>query len=113
MASREVTARDNGRTAWSRGRPLGVVCPCGHRALVPLERLAVGPGDMRPLLSLALACSACGRRGGDRVDDRGAPRLWLLSSAADEAAFLAAGRTSDTKKEPHPSRPTGAKEGAS
>lgn len=77
----EVGTRDNGRSACSYGaRPLGVACPCGHRALVPLATIGVHDGDMRRLHDLVFSCSTCGRRGGQQ--------LWLMTSDRDEAAFL-------------------------
>lgn len=77
----EVGSRDNGRSACSySGRPLGVACPCGHRALVKLDAIGVHDGDMRRLHDRGFRCSACGRRGGQQ--------LWFMTNDADEAQFL-------------------------
>ena len=54
----EVGPRDNGRSTWCWQRPLGVACLCGHRALVPLERLGATDRDMRPLYKRASAARA-------------------------------------------------------
>jgi hypothetical protein len=56
-----VEGHDNGRTAWSYGNPLGVECGgCGHRGLVPLDRIGAHDSDMRPLIDRPVKCSACG-----------------------------------------------------
>jgi len=44
------------------GHPLGVECACGHRALVPLERLGRRHHNMTEIRQLPLRC-ACGRKG--------------------------------------------------
>lgn len=76
----EVGSRDNGRSVCSYGRrPLGVVCPCGHRALVPLAAIGVHDGDMRRLYDLSFSCSKCGKRSGQQ--------LWIMTCDRDEAAF--------------------------
>jgi CRISPR-associated Cas5-like protein len=46
---------------WS-GRPVAVVCRCGHRGIIPLRLLGVHDGDMRPAYSLPIVCSACGKK---------------------------------------------------
>jgi hypothetical protein len=44
-------------------RPLGVTCKaCGHRALIPLDRLGAHKGNMQKIKSLKLKCSACESR---------------------------------------------------
>ena len=59
----EVERHANGRsvTTWS-GRPLGIVCACGHRATVPLRLLRVSSGDMSLVYDRPLVCSRCGAR---------------------------------------------------
>ena len=42
------------------GRPLGVACKaCGHRALIPLDRLGAYSGNMQEVRTLKLKCLAC------------------------------------------------------
>lgn len=59
----EVERHANGRsvTTWS-GRPLGVICTCGHRATIPLRLLKVGEGDMTRVYDRPIVCSKCGER---------------------------------------------------
>jgi hypothetical protein len=66
-----VDGHSNLHTAACYRQPLGVRCrACERRVLVPLDRLSARGGDMTPLHTLALKCSACGGR-------RGSPR-WAL-----------------------------------
>jgi hypothetical protein len=47
----------------NRGHPLGVECKaCGHRAVIPLDRLGAHKGDMREVSTLPLKCAACESR---------------------------------------------------
>jgi hypothetical protein len=63
MPPKQVDGRDNGRTAYMYGHPVGVQCGmCSRRALVPLDRIGAKFGSMSPLHSLPLKCSACGGR---------------------------------------------------
>lgn len=58
-----VTGGSNLHTADCYGQPLGVSCrACERRALVPLDRIGAGKGNMRLLHTLQLKCSACGGR---------------------------------------------------
>jgi hypothetical protein len=58
MPPKRVEGRDNGRTAWTYSQPVGVErSGCGRRALVPLDRIGRGPGDMRPLIDSRFKCS--------------------------------------------------------
>jgi hypothetical protein len=44
-------------------RPLGMTCKaCGHRALIPLDRLGAHSGNMQKIGTLKLKCSACESR---------------------------------------------------
>ena len=57
-----VRSRCNLHSAATYGQPLGVQCrACERRGLVPLGKIG-GQGDMTPLHSLPLKCSACGGR---------------------------------------------------
>src|SRR5262245_28952356 len=58
MPPKQVEGRDNGRTARSYGQPVGVECSgCGHRTLVPLDRIGVHDSDMRLLIDHRLKCT--------------------------------------------------------
>ena len=58
-----ITGRCNLHTADCYGQPLGVRCrSCERRALVPLDRIGAGRGNMKLLHSLPLTCSGCGGR---------------------------------------------------
>jgi hypothetical protein len=59
----EVKRDANGRFVcmWS-GRPLGAVCPCGHRATIPLRLLNVHEGDMSRVYDRPIVCSKRGGR---------------------------------------------------
>jgi hypothetical protein len=60
MPPSRAQSTHNLRSAACYGQPLGVECKaCGHRGLMALERIGVSDGDMRPLSSLRLKCSAC------------------------------------------------------
>ena len=74
----EVSRSDNGRTAWCWQRPLGVACLCGHCALVPLEKIGAGEGDMQYLYDRKFTCSKCGGR---------TVQLWFMTSEQDVAEF--------------------------
>jgi hypothetical protein len=57
-----ATASDNGRTAQFCRNPIGAECEaCKRRALLPLDRLGTLEGNMRPLKSWPLKCSAWDR----------------------------------------------------
>jgi hypothetical protein len=52
---------NNGCSAESHGQPIGVRCECGHRSLIPLERIGAR-GSMNRLCDLKLKCAQCGGR---------------------------------------------------
>jgi DNA-directed RNA polymerase subunit RPC12/RpoP len=63
MGAKRVDGRDNSHTAKSYGHPLGIECEaCEHRALVPLDKLGILDGSMRPLRDWPFKCSRCGTR---------------------------------------------------
>jgi DNA-directed RNA polymerase subunit RPC12/RpoP len=70
----KAESRNNLRTLWCHGGPLGIECPCGRRAIVPPEALDAHPGNMRAISSLRFVCRECGSRAWtgwifDRHDD--------------------------------------------
>lgn len=57
------TRTDNLHSLARTGRPLGVICKtCGHRALIPLDRLGAHSGNRQEIHTLKLKCSACESR---------------------------------------------------
>ena len=75
-----VTGRCNLHTADCYGQPLGVRCrSCERRALVPLDRIGAGRGNMKLLHSLPLTCSGCGGR---EVE------LWLFVKGDEAEAWI-------------------------
>ena len=75
-----VTGRCNLHTADCYGQPLGVRCrACERRALVPLDKIGAGRGNMTLLQSLPLTCSGCGGR---EVE------LWLFVKRDEAEAWI-------------------------
>jgi hypothetical protein len=75
MGAKRVDGHDNGHTAQSYGKPVGVECEgCRRRALVPVDRLGSLKGNMRPLQERPLKCSGCGSRD---------VSLWLFAKRAE------------------------------
>jgi hypothetical protein len=58
MLAVERTANGRSVCMWS-GRPLAVICQCGHRALIPLRVLGAHDGDMSLIYERPIVCSAC------------------------------------------------------
>lgn len=75
-----ITSTTNLRSLWSFGRPLGVTCGCGRRALVTLEQLGAHDGNMRLVSALPLVCSSCGSRNWAAT---------IFASQAEQDGFLA------------------------
>lgn len=58
---------------------LGMECNgCGHRGLVPLERIGESDSDMRPLIDRPFECTACGSM---------FVGLWLVVTRAEADAW--------------------------
>lgn len=52
---------ENAHSASGYGHPVGIMCECGHRALIPVARIG-HRGDMAYLRDLKLTCRECGSR---------------------------------------------------